>query len=197
MPAEPVRLIVGLGNPGAEYLLTRHNVGFWFVDALADEHGAAFRPNRRLHGETARANFDGADMRLLKPTTFVNESGRAVRAALDYFKYDLAQLLVVHDDLDLPPGVVRAKRDGGHGGHNGLRDIIRHVGRDFARLRFGIGHPQEPGVINYVLSPPRKAEEAAILDAFAAAHAELPQLVAGDFEAAMRVLHKRENGKSA
>ncbi|MGH8274268.1 MAG: aminoacyl-tRNA hydrolase [Gammaproteobacteria bacterium] len=197
MTSEPVRLIVGLGNPGPEYLATRHNLGFWFVDALAGELGADFRANRRLHGEATRARFEGAELLLLKPDTFVNESGLAVRATLDYFKYDAAELLVVHDDLDLPPGVVRAKRGGGHGGHNGLRSIIRHVGPDFARLRFGIGHPQNPAVIDYVLSPPRKAEEEAILDAFAAAGAELPHLIAGDFEAAMRILHNRDKDKTA
>ncbi len=197
MKAEPIRVIVGLGNPGAEYLATRHNVGFWFLDALAGECGANFGANRKLHGEAARIGFEGADLLLLKPATFVNESGRAVRAALDYFKYGADELLVVHDDLDLPPGVVRAKRGGGHGGHNGLRDIIKHIGPDFSRLRFGIGHPaSRRPVIDYVLSPPARGEEDAILDAFAGARAELPHIVAGDFEAAMRVLHKREIGKA-
>ncbi|MGH8161956.1 MAG: aminoacyl-tRNA hydrolase [Gammaproteobacteria bacterium] len=193
MQAKPIRLIVGLGNSGAEYLATRHNIGFWFLDALAAEFSAAFRANRRLHGETTRIKFEGDDRLLLKPDTFVNESGRAVRAALDYFKYDAGELLAVHDDLDLPPGTVRVKRGGGHGGHNGLRSIIRHVGADFTRLRFGIGHPPRgAAVIDYVLSAPRHEEESLILDAFAAAGAELQHLVAGDFEAAARVLHGRE-----
>jgi PTH1 family peptidyl-tRNA hydrolase len=193
MRSDPLRLIVGLGNPGAEYLATRHNVGFWFLDALAAELGESFRPSRRAHGELVRARVGGNDLLLLKPDTFVNKSGLAVRATLDYFKYSSAELLVVHDDLDLPAGVARIKRGGGHGGHNGLRDIIRHIGRDFARLRFGIGHPSaHKPVIDYVLGQPSRREEAAILDAFAAVAPELQRLLAGDFEAAMRALHTRE-----
>lgn len=194
MQTKSIRLIVGLGNPGPEYLATRHNIGFWFLDALAAEFGAAFRANRRQHGDAAKIPFEGEERLLLKPDTFVNESGRAVRATLDYFKYDVAELLVVHDDLDLPPGIVRVKRGGGHGGHNGLRDIIRHVGADFARLRFGIGHPaRDAAVIDYVLSSPRREEEALILDALGAARAELGHLLAGDFEAVARKLHTRES----
>lgn len=191
-----VSVIVGLGNPGAEYLRTRHNVGFWFVDALAADSGAAFRAARRFHGETARVKVAGAELALLKPDTFVNRSGLAVRAMLDYLKLAPAQVLVVHDDLDLPPGTVRFKRGGGHGGHNGLRDVIQHIGADFARLRFGIGHPGEgPAVIDYVLKPPRRDEEEAILDALGAALGELPKLVRGDFEGAMRILHNRDKGR--
>ncbi len=193
MHSDSIRVIVGLGNPGAEYLATRHNLGFWFLDALASEFHAAFRSNRRLHGDVARIKFEGDERLLLKPGTFVNESGRAVRAALDYFKYGVTELLVVHDDLDLPPGSVRVKRGGGHGGHNGLRDIIRHVGADFARLRFGIGHPPRgAAVIDYVLSAPRGEQEALILDAFGAARTELSHLVGGDFNVVARVLHTRE-----
>ncbi|HEX5313744.1 MAG TPA: aminoacyl-tRNA hydrolase, partial [Gammaproteobacteria bacterium] len=170
MSENVVRLVVGLGNPGVEYLATRHNVGFWFVDALAAELGAAFRATRRLHGESARATLGKAELLLLKPDTFVNRSGLAVRATLDYFKYEPSQLLVAHDDLDLAPGTVRVKRGGGHGGHNGLRDIIAHVGADFARLRFGIRHPAAgAAVIDYVLGAPPRAEEEEILTALGAA----------------------------
>lgn len=193
---EAIRIIVGLGNPGAEYLRTRHNVGFWFLDALAAEYRAQFRSARRFHGATARVTIGGEDVLLLKPDTFVNRSGLAVRAALDYFKNAPEEVLVAHDDLDLPPGTVRCKRGGGHGGHNGLRDVIQHIGPDFARLRFGIGHPHGgPEVIDYVLGIPRAEEEEAILDALGAALAELPKLVAGDAEGAMRALHNRGKGR--
>jgi len=193
MPAHrPVRVIVGLGNPGAEYLRTRHNVGFWFVDALAAEYRAAFKAARRFHGDTARARIEGETVLLVKPDTYVNRSGLAVRAVLDYFKHSPEEVMVVHDDLDLPPGTVRFKRGGGHGGHNGLRDVIRHCGPDFGRLRFGIGHPGGGGqVIDYVLGTPRPEEEDAILDALGEAMRELPKFLAGDAEAAMRVLHNR------
>ena len=187
----PIRIVVGLGNPGADYLRTRHNMGFWFLDVLAAEQGAKFLANRRCHGETTRVDIAGEDVLLLKPDTFVNRSGLAVRATLDYFKHGAAELLVVHDDLDLPVGSARLKRGGGHGGHNGLRDIIRHVGADFTRLRFGIGHPDDSAVIDYVLAVPRREEEDAILDALAAALAELPPLIGGDFDAATRALHNR------
>lgn len=191
----PVRIIVGLGNPGADYMRTRHNVGFWFLDLLAADGHEAFRPTRRFHGETAHIRVDGEDVLLLKPDTFVNRSGLAVRAVLDYFKNVPGEVLVAHDDLDLPVGAARLKRGGGHGGHNGLRDIIQHVGPDFARLRFGIGHPRgEREVIDYVLKPPGREEEDAILDALAAAKDQLGHLVAGDFDAAARVLHNRKEG---
>ncbi|MGH8272432.1 MAG: aminoacyl-tRNA hydrolase [Gammaproteobacteria bacterium] len=196
MSDKAVRVIVGLGNPGAEYLATRHNIGFWFVDALAMEFGAAFRAGRRFHGETARATLGDAELLLLKPDTFVNRSGLAVRAALDYFKHKPEEVLVVHDDLDLRPGVVRVKRGGGHGGHNGLRDVISHIGAEFARLRFGIGHPgTNAAVIDYVLNAPRREEEEVILAALRDALDEVPRLVAGDFEAAARVLHNRDGAK--
>lgn len=192
MGREPLRLVAGLGNPGPRYALTRHNLGFWFLDSLAGEFGEKFRPDRHAHGDVARITFEGHRLLLLKPDTFVNRSGLAVRATLDYFKYSVDGLLVVHDDLDLPPGTVRVKQGGGHGGHNGLRDLIRHVGRDFARLRFGIGHPGERDpVIDYVLSRPSRGDESEILVALADARAELPHLVAGDMQAAMRALHPR------
>ena len=189
----PIRVIIGLGNPGAEYLRTRHNVGFWFLDALAAEQRAGFRSTRRFFGETAKVRVAGEDVLLVKPETFVNRSGQAARAVLDFFKHAPEEVLVVHDDLDLPAGTVRVKRGGGHGGHNGLRDIIRHIGDGFARLRFGIGHPGgRPEVIDYVLGTPRREEEDAILDAFAAAFAELPHIVGGDFDAVARALHNRK-----
>lgn len=189
----PIRVMIGLGNPGAEYMRTRHNVGFWFLDALAAEQRVSFRATRRFHGETVKVRVAGEDVMLVKPDTYVNRSGQAARAVLDYFKYTPGEVLVVHDDLDLPAGTVRVKRGGGHGGHNGLRDIIQHIGNGFGRLRFGIGHPGGgPAVIDYVLGTPRREEEDAILDAFAAAFAELPHLVQGDFDAVARALHNRK-----
>ncbi|MGH8128550.1 MAG: aminoacyl-tRNA hydrolase [Gammaproteobacteria bacterium] len=189
----PIRVIVGLGNPGADYLRTRHNVGFWFLDLLADAQRVAFRPTRRFHAETARIKVGDAEVLLVKPETFVNCSGLAVRAVLDFFKHTPGEVLVAHDDMDLPVGVARLKRGGGHGGHNGLRDIIQHAGADFARLRFGVGHPSAGReVINYVLNAPGRDEEGAILDALAAAQAELAHLAAGEFDAATRALHNRK-----
>lgn len=190
-----IRALVGLGNPGAEYLRTRHNLGFWFVDILADERRAGWRPARRFHGDTAKVVIDGYEVLLVKPDTYMNRSGIALRTLADYFKYSSREILVVHDDLDLPVGTVRFKRDGGHGGHNGLRDIIRHLGAEFPRLRFGIGHPAERRpVLDYVLGVPSHEEEELLMNGIAAARDELPHLLAGDYAAAMRMLHHREAG---
>lgn len=189
-----LRLIVGLGNPGTEYLRTRHNAGFWFVDALARDTAGTFRVNGKLHGEACQVRIGGAAVWLLKPATFMNKSGIAVASALRYFKIEPAQCLVVHDDLDLPPGTARLKADGGHGGQNGLRDIIRHLGHGtFNRLRIGIGHPgHRDGVLKWVLGRPDARDEDAMLDAIARALDVLPLAVAGDFDAAMKRLHTRE-----
>lgn len=186
-----LRLIVGLGNPGAEYLRTRHNAGFWFADALAHGEGGVFRHDGKLHGEVCRVNVAGQPVWLLKPTTFMNKSGIAVASALRYYKIDAAECLVVHDDLDLPPGTARLKFDGGHGGQNGLRDIKAHLGHGrFYRLRIGIGHPgHRDAVLPWVLGKPSASDEDAMLDAIASAMRVLPDAVTGDFEKAMRKLH--------
>ncbi|HYW91705.1 MAG TPA: aminoacyl-tRNA hydrolase [Gammaproteobacteria bacterium] len=187
-----VDAIVGLGNPGGQYALTRHNVGFWVVDLLARQHGAGFRRQRRLHGEHVRIELDGRPVHLLKPETYVNRSGQAVQGLAAYFGLQPDRILVVHDDLDLPPGIVRLKRGGGHGGHNGLRDVIRHLGSDFLRLRIGIGHPGDRGrVIDYVLSPPAAAEEDLILEAVAAGVDALSTLFGQGFERAQQELNSR------
>jgi len=166
----PIRVIIGLGNPGAEYLRTRHNVGFWFLDALAAEQRVSFRATRRFHGETVKARIEGEDVMLVKPDTYVNRSGQAARAVLDFFKYAPDEVLVVHDDLDLPPGTARFKEGGGHGGHNGLRDITQHIGPDFRRLRIGIGHPgHRDAVLHYVLLKPAPGHRELIDDAIARA----------------------------
>ncbi|MDE2257699.1 MAG: aminoacyl-tRNA hydrolase [Xanthomonadaceae bacterium] len=186
-----LRLLVGLGNPGAEHLRTRHNVGFWFVDALAQREGMRLGLETKLHGETAKIVLAGNPLLLLKPSTFMNKSGIAVAAALRYWKIEPEEMLVAHDDLDLPPGAARLKFDGGHGGQNGLRDIFAHLGHGkFHRLRLGIGHPGDKDrVTPWVLGRPGKMDEDAILGAVGAALDVLPLAVAGDFNEAMKRLH--------
>ncbi len=186
-----IRLIVGLGNPGREYEATRHNAGVWWVDELARSHGANFRSDGKFHGLVARAAVAGHEVQLLMPQTFMNVSGRAVGALAQFFRIGPESILVVHDELDLPPGAAKLKLGGGHGGHNGLKDIIAHLGtRDFWRLRIGIGHPGERSeVSNYVLNPPRKEEQALIEAAMARAQEVAPLIVAGKLEAAMLKLH--------
>jgi len=186
-----LRLIVGLGNPGAEHLRTRHNAGFWFVDALAQRESVRFGMESKLRGETARVSIGGEPIWLLKPVTFMNASGASVGAALRYWKIAPEEMLVVHDDLDLPPGTARLKFDGGHGGQNGLRDLFAHIGHGkFHRLRIGIGHPgHRDRVTGWVLGKPSASDEAAILRSIAEALDVLPLAVAGDFNDAMKKLH--------
>ena len=186
-----LRLIVGLGNPGAEYARTRHNAGFWFLDALASQAGARFGLESKLHGETARIELAGQTVWLLRPATFMNASGRSVAAALRYWKIEPEQALLAHDELDLPPGTARLKFDGGHGGQNGLRDTIQLLGHGkFHRLRIGIGHPgHKDKVTPWVLGKPGKDDEASILRAIDDALAVLPLAVAGEFPEAMKRLH--------
>jgi peptidyl-tRNA hydrolase, PTH1 family len=188
----PIRLIAGLGNPGPRYADTRHNAGFWFVDGLADARGALFRAESRYEGEVARFTIDGVPCLLLKPLTFMNKSGSSVQKLAAFHQIPPADILVVHDDLDLPTGTARLKMGGGHGGHNGLRDLHRHLGPDYARLRIGIGHPGiREAVIGYVLERPSRAEEAAMREAIAAALESVDDLVAGDWDQAVRRLHGR------
>lgn len=186
-----LRLIVGLGNPGPEHLRTRHNAGFWFVDALAMREGERFGLESKLFGETCKVHIAGRQVWLLKPATFMNASGKSVAAALRYWKIEPEEALLVHDELDLPPGTARLKFDGGHGGQNGLRDtmqVLKH-GR-FHRLRIGIGHPgHKDRVTPWVLGKPGKDDEAAILRAIDDAMAVLPLAVEGDFNEAMKRLH--------
>jgi PTH1 family peptidyl-tRNA hydrolase len=195
MAGTPLSIIVGLGNPGPEHQLTRHNAGFWFVDALARAHGAQFRSHARYHGEVCRVPLDGREVVLLKPQTYMNRSGLSVRALLDYVKVPVAELLVVHDELDLPPGTARFKLGGGHGGHNGLRDTITHCGPDFWRLRLGIGHPGERSeVIDYVLQRASPVDEDAIVASIRAALETLPTFVRDGAEKAMHALHSKASG---
>jgi PTH1 family peptidyl-tRNA hydrolase len=189
--SEPIKLIVGLGNPGREYEATRHNAGFWWVDELARTQGANFKTDNKFHGLVARATVHGHETHLLKPQTFMNVSGRAVVALALFYKILPDQILVVHDELDLPPGSAKLKLGGGHGGHNGLKDIIAHLGtKEFWRLRIGIGHPGERDqVVNYVLNAPRKEEQGLIEEAMQHAQDVAPLIIEGKLEAAMLKLH--------
>jgi PTH1 family peptidyl-tRNA hydrolase len=196
MAGLPLRIIVGLGNPGPEHQVTRHNVGFWFVDLLARRHGAEFRDYRKYSGETARVTIDGQELILLKPTTYMNRSGLSVRQISDFYKIVPDDILVAHDELDLPVGSVRLKNGGGHGGHNGLRDTIAHVGESFWRLRLGIGHPgNKAEVIDYVLTRAPRVEEDLILEAVNTAADSVPLILEQGAERAMTKLHSRA-GKS-
>jgi PTH1 family peptidyl-tRNA hydrolase len=186
-----LRLIVGLGNPGPEHLRTRHNAGFWFVDALAERLGARFGVDGKLFGETAKVEIAGRSVWLLKPATYMNLSGKSVTAALRYWKIEPEQALLAHDELDLPPGTARLKFDGGHGGQNGLRDTMRLLGHGrFHRLRVGIGHPgHKDRVTPWVLGRPGGEDETLILRAIDDAIDVLPLAIAGDFNEAMKRLH--------
>ena len=186
-----LRLIVGLGNPGPEHARTRHNAGFWFIDALAEQAGARFGLESKLFGETAKVEIGGQSVWLLKPATFMNLSGKSVTAALHYWKIEPEEALLAHDELDLPPGVARLKFDGGHGGQNGLRDTMRLLGHgSFHRLRIGIGHPgHKDKVTPWVLGKPGRDDEAAMLRAIDDAIGALPLAVNGNFMDAMTRLH--------
>ena len=196
---EPIRLIVGLGNPGREYERTRHNAGYWWVDAIAGERAGRWAKESKFSGWVARVEEGGRDFWLLKPATYMNESGRCVGAFLRFHRIEPAQMLVVHDELDLPPGAVKLKFGGGTGGHNGLRDIDEVLGtRDFWRLRIGIGHPRDSeipqqDVADYVLRPPQPGERKAIEAAIARSLDAWPELAAGRFERALTALHTRKD----
>jgi PTH1 family peptidyl-tRNA hydrolase len=193
-------LLVGLGNPGEKYERTRHNAGFWLLDVLANSLGATFRAERRYNAEIASATIGGQALHLLKPMTFMNRSGQAVAPWARYHQVAPDRMLVVHDEIDLPPGVARLKRGGGAGGHNGLRDIIAAFGNEqnFYRLRIGVGRPgpSADGVVDYVLKSPPSAERALITTAIDAALAVMPQIVAGEIERAMQHLHTKEPAPS-
>lgn len=188
-----IRLIVGLGNPGLEYETTRHNAGFWWVERLAAARNVLFNAEKKFHGLAARLRLDGHEAWLLKPQTFMNRSGQAVGALAGFYRIAPEEILVVHDELDLPPGDARLKKGGGHGGHNGLKDIIAHLGTpDFWRLRIGIGHPGDKSqVVDFVLHAARREEQEQIDAALERSLSLLPQILAGDFPAAMLKLHTR------
>jgi PTH1 family peptidyl-tRNA hydrolase len=186
-----LKLIVGLGNPGPEYTETRHNAGFWFVDRLAASHHANFTSDRKFHGDVARIKVDGTDCILLKPTTFMNNSGRAVQAVAAYFNILLEEMLIAHDEIDLETGTVRLKQGGGHGGHNGLRDIIAQTGQNgFLRLRIGVGHPGHSSKVHgHVLQRPTSEQKNILEDGIADALAIMPVVFKGELNKAMSKLH--------
>jgi len=186
-----IRLIVGLGNPGADYVDSRHNAGFWMIDMLAADRGASFRFDKRYNADLGKLSGDGRDIYLQKPLAFMNRSGQAVAALVRYFKIEPGEILVMHDELDLPPGTNRIKQGGGHGGHNGLRDVISHLGsREFFRLRIGIGHPGDSSqVTNYVLHKPSAADLRAIEAANRDTLAVMPLVLEGRIDKAMQALH--------
>ena len=190
---EPIALIVGLGNPGPDYSNTRHNAGFWFVDELASQSSASFRTENKFFGETCRVTLAGNDCWLLKPMTFMNESGRSVQALMSFYKIPRQQILVVYDEIDLEPGTIRFKTGGGHGGHNGIRNMISQCGgNDFHRLRVGVGHPgSKAQVVNYVLGRPSKKEQDDIEDAMNRGWNVIDQIVDGQYQKAMNSLHSQ------
>ena len=190
-----VQLIVGLGNPGSEYEDTRHNAGFWFMDTLARQQHAFFKSEKKFHGEVAKFSRGGEDVWLLKPDTYMNNSGQAVQALARFFKIGIENILVVHDDLDLDAGIARLKQGGGHGGHNGLRDIISKLGGNgFQRLRLGIGHPGDKSkVTGHVLKKTSSEDRIAIENAIDAALKQLPTILDGDLQKAMNDLHTKSN----
>jgi PTH1 family peptidyl-tRNA hydrolase len=186
-----IKLIVGLGNPGQQYRFTRHNAGAMLLESLCDDYKGELKPETKFFGLCGRVNINGVDLRLLYPSTYVNKSGQAVAAIVNYFKIDPLEILVAYDELDLPVGTTRLKKGGGHGGHNGIRDIIKSIGsQDFNRLRIGIGHPGEASkVSNYVLSEPSKNDAEKIQADIDKAINILPLLVAGNYQEAMLKLH--------
>lgn len=191
----PVKLIVGLGNPGPDYLMTRHNAGFWFVDALANKLSLSFSPDKKSQSELCRYQNGSTDCWICKPQTFMNESGASVQALCSYYKIPLEHVLVVHDEIDLSPGTTRMKEGGGHGGHNGLRDIIQRTGnKDFMRLRIGVGHPgSKDQVVPYVLGRATAEEESKILDSFSLALEKSDQFFKDNLNKLMTELNNKNN----
>ena len=192
MASSELKLIVGLGNPGAEYARTRHNAGFWLVDELARRHGGSFRAESRHQGEVARVKIAGRDVWLLKPTTFMNRSGGAVQSLCGFYKIAPGEMLVAHDEIDLPVAALRLKEGGGHGGHNGLRDIIATLGEAFWRLRIGVGHPgSKPEVVDYVLRRAPAEEDALLQQAVIAGADIIPVVIEQGAQKAMNRLHTK------
>ena len=186
-------IIAGLGNPEERYERTLHNAGFWFVDELARRDGSQFKYEKRFDADVCRVKIAGGDVWLVKPQSYMNLSGGPVRALLDYYRLSAEHLLVAHDEIDLPPGTVRLKLGGGHGGHNGLRDLIQHCGRDFMRLRLGVGHPgQKDQVTGYVLKKASSEVESAILRNVDEAADVMSILAESGLNAAMKKLHTKE-----
>ena len=189
---QPLTMVAGLGNPGEKHERTLHNAGFWFVDALARKLGGSSRYEKKFDADICKVMLNGRDVWLVKPQSYMNLSGQPVRAMLDYYRLDINDLLVAHDEIDLPPGTVRLKKGGGHGGHNGLRDIIKHASPDFMRLRLGVGHPGDKSkVTGYVLKRASSDVEAKIERNIDDALAVMPLLMDEGLNAAMKKLHTK------
>ena len=188
-----LNIIVGLGNPEDKYERTLHNAGFWFVDTVARKYGGQFRYEKKFDAECCRVNIQGEEVWLVKPQSYMNLSGGPVRGVMDYYRLKPGGLLVAHDEIDLPPGTVRLKKGGGHGGHNGLRDVIQHCGAEFMRLRLGVGHPGEKTrVTGYVLKRGSADVERAVASNIDDAIAVLPLLMDDGLNAATKALHTKE-----
>jgi len=187
-----IKLVIGLGNPGSQYEHTRHNAGFWFVDELAKAYNCQFKTEKKYFGDTCTINLDNRTLKVIKPMTFMNRSGQSVASYANFFKIPAEDILVAHDELDFPTGKIRLKTGGGHGGHNGLRDIIARLGnKQFMRLRIGIDHPgTSDQVTEYVLGKPNLTDRNAIEDSLFSAIKIIPLLAKGDFQQAMQELHK-------
>ena len=188
-----IKLIVGLGNPGSQYTNTRHNAGFWFVDALCKKYGFDLKDNKKFYGEAANVDINNHSIWLLKPMTYMNHSGKALQSLTQFYKIKPEEILVAYDELDLPPGTVKLKKGGGHGGHNGLRDIISLIGsNEFYRIRLGIGHPgHKSQVVSWVLNRASSDDEISINNAIDKSLAVLEDLLDGQLEKATRELHTR------
>lgn len=188
-----IQLFVGLGNPGAQYVSTRHNAGFWWIDQIASDTACRLSNESKFFGDAGRFKSGEREAWLLKPATFMNASGRAVAALAKFYKIPPEAIMVIHDELDLPAGSIKLKKGGGHGGHNGLKDIVACLGtNDFWRLRIGIDHPGDRNaVVGYVLTPPLRDEQRSIDEAIDASTIVLPSLVEGRMEDAMLKLHTK------
>lgn len=182
--------LIGLGNPGPDYAQTRHNAGFWFIEAIARRYQIALKTEARFHGLTGRGQVEGHEIRLLLPTTFMNRSGQSVAPFLRFFQLPVEQTLIAHDELDIPAGHIRLKKGGGHGGHNGLRDICPHIGQDFWRLRLGIGHPgHKDKVTGHVLGKAPTHEQQILDQMINFCLDQLPLLLRGEFDRATQQLN--------
>ncbi|ENX17610.1 peptidyl-tRNA hydrolase [Acinetobacter sp. CIP 64.2] len=185
-----ISLIVGLGNPGKEYAQTRHNAGFWFVEQLADRYGISLKADPKFHGYSGRGQIEGHDVRLLLPTTFMNRSGQSVVPFAKFYQVAPEAILIAHDELDMNPGIIRLKTGGGHGGHNGLRDIVPHIGANFHRLRIGIGHPgSKDRVSGHVLGKAPSSEQGLMDAAIDHALSQVKMLVDGQVSQAMNQIN--------
>lgn len=188
-----LQIIVGLGNPGSEYEQTRHNVGVWLIESLLTQHSKTLRFEKKIFGYITEIELNDHKVKLFKPNTYMNVSGKAINAVLNYYKIPSTGLLVAHDDLDLDPGTIRLKFDGGHGGHNGLRDIIQSIGTNtFYRARIGIGHPgNKNAVTSYVTKKPSKTDHSKITESIDNLCTYIPELTTGQFDEVMKEIHTR------